>query len=227
MSVTNAASPMSSATHSSRWVTISILCFIFFFVAVVISHLIRTDRNLTTHFLSEYVVGPNGFVMTSALTALGVGLLAMTGGLWRNGAATTYTRIGLVLLGMAGSAMLVVVSFPTNLQYTPVTQSALIHDGAALIFFCSVIAAIALISFGFQSHGLWQKYYRSEAILALLALVAFLVFFTIYPLQMGTEPLVPMLANVIEIWQRVLFLCIWLWLLVTALRLQDLMHKVN
>src|SRR5688572_6631342 len=128
MSTTDSASSMSTGTQSTKWATISTICFAYFVVAVVLSHLIRIDRNLTTHFLSEYVVRPNGFVMASAFLAFGLGLLTLTSGLWQNVSATSGTKIGLVLLGIAGIAMFVVVIFPTDIQYTPVTQSGFIHD---------------------------------------------------------------------------------------------------
>ena len=59
-------------------------------------------------------------------------------------------------------------------------------------------------------------------ILAMLALVALIVFFVIYPLQAGNEAAVPALAKIIGLVQRMLTLSIWLWLFVTALRLRSI-----
>src|SRR6187401_1337544 len=112
MSATDSASSLSRATQSTRWATIATICFVYFFVAVVVAHLIRPDLSLTTNFLSEYVLGANGFVMTSALLVLGIGILTFSAGLRQSLVATTYARIGLVLLVIGGIAMLVVGVFP-------------------------------------------------------------------------------------------------------------------
>jgi hypothetical membrane protein len=224
MSTTDSASNMSRLTQSTRWATIATFCFGYFFVAVVVAHLIRPDLSLTTNFISEYVLGANGFVMTSALFVFGIGVLTFTAGLRQSLAATTYARIGLVLLVIGGIAMLFVGVFPVEVQTTAeyLTRSGPIHDLAALIFFASTVAGIVLLSFGFRHDGQWHRHARSEVILAMLALVAFVAFFAIYPLQAGDAASVPELAKIIGLVQRMLTLSVWLWLFVTALRLRAL-----
>jgi uncharacterized membrane protein (DUF106 family) len=52
--------------------------------------------------------------------------------------------------------------------------------------------------------------------------LAFILFFTVYPLQAGSEPSVQQLRPVIGIFQRTLIFFIWLWLTATAIRLRRL-----
>lgn len=214
----------STSARAARWATMSIACSIFFFVAVILSHLIRTDLGPTTHFLSEYALGTNGFVMTAAFAVLGIGILVLTGGLWPSITAAKHARVGLVLLGIGGIALLLVSIFPVEIEtdMSALSLSGLIHDVAALIFFVATIAGSVLIAFGFQRELRWQSYAGSEVTLALLATAALLAFLVIYPLQIGENPPVPVFADIVEISQRVLMLCIWLWLLVTALRLRTI-----
>jgi hypothetical membrane protein len=162
--------------------------------------------------------------MTSALLVFGIGILIFTAGLRQSLVAPTYASIGLVLLVIGGIAMLLVGVFPVEIQTTPeyLTMSGPIHDLAALIFFVSTVAGIVFVSFGFRNDVQWSRHSVSEVILAMIALVAFIAFFSIYPLQMGNDAVVPDLAKIIGLVQRMLILSIWLWLLVTALRLRSL-----
>jgi hypothetical membrane protein len=187
MSTTDSASSLSRGTQTTKWATISTICFVYFFVAVVVAHLIRPDLSLTTIFISEYVLGANGFVMTSALLVFGIGILIFTAGLRQSLVAPTYARIGLVLLVIGGIAMLFVGVFPVEIQTTPeyLTMSGPIHDLAALIFFVSTVAGIVLVSFGFRNDVQWSRHSVSEVILAMIALVAFIAFFFDIPVADG------------------------------------------
>lgn len=222
MSATPSPIHASTAARAARWATVSIACSVFFFVAVILSHLIRTDLRPTTHFLSEYALGTNGFVMTAAFAVLGIGNLALTLGLWPSITAARHARVGVVLLGIGGIALLLVAIFPAEIEpdMSALSLSGQVHDVAALIFFVATVVGSILIALGFRRELQWQSHAGSEMTLALLAAVALLAFLVIYPLQTGENPAVPVFADIVEISQRVLMLCIWLWLLVTALRLR-------
>lgn len=222
MSATPSPIHTSTAARAARWATVSIACSIFFFVAVILSHLIRTDLALTTHFLSEYALGPNGFVMTAAFAVFGIGILVLSGGLRPSITATRHARVGLVLLGIGGIALLLASIFPAEIEpdMSALSLSGLIHDVAALIFFVATVAGSVLIAWGFQRELQWQSHAGSEMTLALVATAALLAFLVIYPLQSGENPAVPVFADIVTISQRVLVLCIWLWILVTAVRLR-------
>lgn len=196
----------------------------FFFVAVILSHLIRTDLGPTTHFLSEYALGTNGFVMTAAFAVLGIGTLALTGGLWPSITAARHARVGLVLLGIGGIALLLIAIFPAEIEpdMSALSLSGQIHDVAALIFFVATVVGSVLIAFGCRRELQWQSHAASEVTLALFAAATLLAFLVIYPLQTGDKPAVPVFADIVQISQRMLMLCIWLWLIVTALRLRTL-----
>ncbi len=57
---------------------------LYFIMAVVILHLLRPDLNPITHAVSNYAVGPFGFLMTSAFFVLAMSECALACGLARS-----------------------------------------------------------------------------------------------------------------------------------------------
>lgn len=205
-----------------RLATLALAGLLLFSLAVVVSQLLRADLGPAVNFLSEYAIGAYGFVMTAGFAILGVGILLLTAGLWRYGAATRSGKAGIVLLGVAGVAMLGVAVFPAEVDPVEPSLIAQLHDLMAFIHFLSVTVGALLVARSFRRDARWHPYARSEVALAVASLAALTLFFITYPLQTGVEPTVPALRSVIGISQRALIFLIWLWLTVTTARLRRL-----
>ena len=133
-----------------------------------------------------------------------------------------FGRVGTLFLGASGVAMLGVALFPAEIDVAAPSRSGQLHDLSALIYFFTTAVGALLLSWTFRNHQRWRKYSRSEMILAVLVAVAFLLFFTVYPLQADSTPMVPQLRPLIGLFQRALIFLIWLWLSVTTVRVRQL-----
>lgn len=116
------------------------------FVALVaVLHFIDRGREPISITVSEYVLGPHGYLLTFAATAFGLGMLAVASAV----AAVLPSprpRVALGLLTMAGLGMVVVGAFPTDpIDPTDprfVTTAGSIHAAAGILSFtCLAIAA--------------------------------------------------------------------------------------
>ena len=76
---------------------VTVLSVVYYASAIVLLHLLRTDYGPGYRFLSEYVIGPYGALMTSTFFVLSVGSLALSFGLWRSVSAKRRFLPGLLL----------------------------------------------------------------------------------------------------------------------------------
>jgi hypothetical protein len=92
--------------------------------ALLLLHLLRPDLDPTWRFVSEYALGPFGFVMTVAFLAIAAASAALVTLMW--GQARTATgRIGAVLAAISGLGMLISAAFPTDPITTPADEFTL------------------------------------------------------------------------------------------------------
>lgn len=110
-----------------------LLCSVFL---VAILHVIRDDLDPVARRLSEYAVGPYGWLMTTAFVGLGCGLLALAGSL-RATATSNHLGRALSPLGFAaGAGMIVSGAFPTGESLI----SEAVHSRASGLATAAVIA---------------------------------------------------------------------------------------
>ena len=218
----------STSRHSERQsvvrrtATFAVAGLLFFLLTVIIAQLVRPDLSPARDFLSAYALGSSRLIMTAGFVAVGVSILLLTVGLWRYGMVNRSGKIGAWILGVAGVAMLGVAVFPAEIDVPDPSIIGQFHDLSALVHFFAMAIGALLVSLSFRQDAQWSQYARSEAVLAVAIVVAFLLFFIVYPLQAGSEPSVAQLRPVIGIYQRALIFFVWLWLIVTAVRLRHL-----
>jgi hypothetical protein len=132
-----------------RLTTVGVTGVLVFVVLVTVLHVIDPGRDPVSITISEYVLGPYGWVLTFAGLAFGLGTLAITLAL----AATLPSprpRRGLTMLAIAGVAMVVVASFPTD-PIDPadprfVTTAGMIHAAAGILSFTCFAVAQPLLT---------------------------------------------------------------------------------
>ena len=83
----------------------------YYLSSVMAAHLLRPDVDPVSEPVSNYAVGPYGFLISIAIFTLGVGSLALTLGLHLGIAPPGRSRVGLLLLALYGVGQLGVAIF--------------------------------------------------------------------------------------------------------------------
>jgi hypothetical membrane protein len=174
--ITRATTRVAKVFHvrSIRFATIAIACFAYGTLVLLLMHVLRPDYTPVDHMISDYAVGPYGWVMTTAWLAMSCGCLTLMLGLFRSGPASLVARFGSVLLGVASLGLLVTAIFPTDLQGAPLTRSGNIHNMSFLVNVGSIFVATVLLAAGFGSDPRWRGYQRMAVTLTLLVVLAFI-----------------------------------------------------
>jgi Protein of unknown function (DUF998) len=151
---------------------------VYFVVAVVVLHFLRPEYNPINHAVSNYAVGPYGYLMTAAFFVLAWSVLALALGLFRSIAFTDLSRIAILLLCLASSGMVVMGIFPGDVHalHPPATITGVVHWIAAGISFLSIMVAAFLLSSFFKTNERWQVFQRPCFKLALAMVGALLLY---------------------------------------------------
>jgi len=197
----------------AAWLSlVSIGGAIYFFVAVGLLHFLRPEYDPVKRVASNYAVGPYGFLMTIAFFAFGLSLFALALSLYRGVDRTYRSRLGLVLLGVAGVGLVLSGIFPTDVtpDDSPITAVGGIHIVSGVVAFTCVIVAAFLWSRRFEANPKWQSFSRTSRRLATLGLVSFIGFVIVKASQLPLGGL----------GERILIFLMLVWMLLTAMRLR-------
>jgi hypothetical protein len=194
----------------ARIATVAILAISYFIVAVVLLHFLRPDLNPLRRFLSEYAVGPFGFLMTSAFFCLGLGSFALVIGLYQGVSRPGRSWIGLILLGIWSVAVLLEVIFPADLLGMPTTTTGRIHEQLFGLAVLSLIPGTFLLSWRFKNDKNWSTFQWPAMVFSIMILLVFIVF--LYTNN----------SEFAGLNQRIFTVTVLLWLLSSAARLRQL-----
>lgn len=164
--------------QAARLALIAIIGIIYFFVSVVALHFLRSDYDPVKRAVSNYAVGPYGYLMTIAFFVLAVSLFALAPGLARCITLSSSSRIGLRLLKVASMSMVVAGIFPgdVNGSGSPLKITVILHWLAAGVSFLSIMIAALLLSSQFRMDERWQSFRRLAFALALGIVVGLVVY---------------------------------------------------
>jgi glucan phosphoethanolaminetransferase (alkaline phosphatase superfamily) len=184
------------------------LAGLLYFIAVMLSEpVLRQEYSLLSHPISDFAVGEYGYLQSSALFALGGALLVLDVSLWRSVAMTPWSRAGLVALTICGFASFGTGIWPADVAGSVAqTTAGAIHAVAAYAGYCSLAAAIVLLSLQFRRDGPWRRLFVPSLVLATLGVVTLV--FAAWTARTGIRGLS----------QRVMAVPLLLWLLATATR---------
>jgi uncharacterized protein DUF998 len=174
-----ALSPGTPRARQTAWLgLIAIGGIVYFFVAVVALHVLRPELNPVNHAVSNYAVGPYGYLMIAAFYALALSAFALALGLTRSMALTTQAQVAVLLLNIASVGMVVMGIFPGDAHalHPPATITGIVHWFAAGVSFLSIIVAAFLLSNCFKTDEYWQAFRRLAFALALAMVVALLLY---------------------------------------------------
>jgi hypothetical membrane protein len=147
--------------------------------------------------------------MRSAFLAMGVGCIAFSFGLFRNGPASILARISASLFGIASLGLVTSAIFNMDLPGTPETRAGEIHDMSFLVNVVSLLLAITLFSAACGKDERWRRYQRTSLLLTGLIVLAFVLQFLSFHKGAPFG-----LAN------RFLLVALFAWILATAFRLR-------
>lgn len=158
----------------------SIIGYSYFLVAIIALHFLRPNLNPMTNSVSEYAIGPYGWLITTSIVAVGVSTLALALGLFWGEASKGWSRIGLILLCLGSTGAIIAGFFTTVPDGAPPTVSGTMHFLASLIGFSSLVAGILLQTRHFKQDENWHIFYPTLWRLALLILILFLGYLLTY-----------------------------------------------
>ncbi|CAA9581018.1 MAG: hypothetical protein AVDCRST_MAG18-3136 [uncultured Thermomicrobiales bacterium] len=177
------------------------------FMAVALLLPAVSEYSLLSDTISELALGRYGAVQTLAFFVAALGSLALTVGLQRTLPRTRGARVGSGLLAIWTLCLALDGLFPIDPLIPGVEQTptGLIHLGAALVAFVSLLLAIFVLSFAFRRSDRWQRFFPWSFALGIAALIAFFL-----PSEGGRAGL----------YQRIFVGIVILWLALVALRLR-------
>jgi hypothetical protein len=179
-----------------------------FLLLLAALHFLRPDVNPVVEPMSNYAVGPYGFLFTAADIGYGLAALALTLGLYLGIAPPGRSYLGLFLLGLYGVSVLLAGFFTIDVG-GEATMVGTIHNIVGNISFFGFPIAAILLSLGMGKDERWRSFRRPA--LAVSFAVALTVILTIVGSNIGLFGLAQRLANFTFV----------LWILLVGLRLRS------
>jgi hypothetical membrane protein len=213
LSDTNKAATMMESRRSSRVIgflaLLAIVGIVAFLLNVATLHLVRPDVNPVLEPMSNYAVGPYGFLLTAADIGGGLAALALTFGLYWGIAPPGRSYVGLFLLGLYGVSVLLAGIFPIDVGGEATTVGT-IHNIVGNISFFGFPIAVILLSLGMGKDERWRSFRRPA--LALSLVVVLTAILTIVGFNLGIG---------FGVTQRIANVAALVWMLVVALHLRS------
>ena len=126
-----------------------------FILGVALMHVLRSDLNPARHTISEYAVGPYGWVQATNFVAAGVATACLAAGLRLS--LERPGRLGPVLLG-AWAVAQVVEAFVHADGDGPATAAGALHVAVSLFGFACGVAAMFVFARRFRREPSWRGY---------------------------------------------------------------------
>jgi hypothetical protein len=198
---------------------------IYYLAAGLVLQFLRPDYSIVASPMSNYAVGPYGYLETTAFIFDGVSILALAIALSRLARSRGWSLSGLTLLGIVGAGRILEAAFPTDVPPGPVprTMVGVIHGLLAIAVFICVVIATFRLSSGFAKEISWQKIYPAARTLAIASLATLIVFTVAISMTHLPNPVLGFDATGIT---EKIFLALWhIWILLTAIHLRSIVKS--
>ena len=159
---------------------ISIVATAYFLMAAVVAHLVMTQYNFFSDYISDYAVGSWGWIYGSAFVASAIGCLALAVSLALVLPSQALSRTGVVLLVLVGVTYIIDFAFPTDILppgAPPKTTIGMVHLLDALLGWMLFNVGSIVISSPLKHNAYlkaWQPLLTTLAWLSVLLLVVLL-----------------------------------------------------
>lgn len=185
-----------------------------FFAATVLLLPLVSEYSLTSDYISELAIGRYGFLQTAAFFAVGVSSLVLALGIRVATKGSWGSRVGSAFFGLYGLGGILVGIFPTDEvdaagHVGSPTSVGAVHIGVSALAFLFGIAGMFVLSRTFKRDARWRAFWPLSLVLAVAALVAFVVS-------------VPSQGPWVGLMQRIFIGTIILWQVLVAFRLRSI-----
>jgi hypothetical membrane protein len=140
------------------------VCVAYYVLVGIALHVLEPEFDPRFRFMSEYVWGAYGWLMTTTFFVLGLAALAVAAGLRDVHQSSRGARVGFGLLAVGALFVCLAGVFK---EFVP-------HLAASAVALPSVIMAALLLSWSFRRAAGWRAIYRATLLIALGMLAAFL-----------------------------------------------------
>jgi hypothetical membrane protein len=150
----------SQTSHLGRQAAlVSILASIYFLGAAIVSHILSTRYDFFRDYISDYAVGPWGWIYGSAFLASCIGCIALAISLTQSVPSIDLSRIGVGLLVVVGITYAIDFFFPTDILppgAPPTTLVGAIHLLDAVLGWILFTLSALLLSSGLKNASYWK-----------------------------------------------------------------------
>ena len=171
------AHPSGAVRLGKQAAMVAILAMAYFLTAAVAAHLVDTQYNFFSDYISDYAVGSWGWIYGSAFLASCLGCLALATSLVLVIPSEAVSKTGVALLAVVGVTFAIDFVFPTDILppgAPPTTIVGAIHLVDALFGWVLFAIAAILISSRLKRDAYWKQWQKILTNLAWLS-VALLV----------------------------------------------------
>lgn len=155
----------------AAYITLSSVTY--YATVIILLHILRTDFDPRYRYLSEYVNGPYGALMTSTFFVLSLGSLALLFGLWRSVSSKIRFAPGMLLWLAWACAVFLAGVYPSDLQESATTWNGHIHNQMGMIAFPCATLAMPLLSLPLRWDKNWKSVWASAVLLSLPVIISF------------------------------------------------------
>jgi multisubunit Na+/H+ antiporter MnhC subunit len=160
---------------------VSIISGVFFALLLGSLHLLEPEFDPTWRFISEYMLGSFGWMMTLTFLSLALSLASVGVAVFSQ-IRTVAGYIGLVVLGLAVTGLLIASAFKTDPIYTKMddlTDSGKMHVLGASLDYSPL--AFLLLSFSLARNQAWNPIRWQLVITAIVTVVVTIGFMLVLP----------------------------------------------
>ena len=203
------ATPQGSETPPGKLVkllsALALTGFAYFSATIVALHVLCPEYDPTTETVSQYAIGPYGYLMTAGFLGLSPAVFALALGLWRS--VTPRPWLGSLLLSTAGFCIFLVGVFPIDPRPGAMPTTETTHDAAFMASFVFTVAAMVVLTRHFGRDAMWRSIQPVSLTLSLIVVVGLAAFVVLSDTSWRGAA------------QRVCIITVLLWLLLGTARL--------
>lgn len=155
-----------------------------FLLSLVVLQVVRTDVDWTTHYVSNFVNGPVGWLFVASALLHGLGNLFLGIGLGRSLGTIKPGVWASGLFVTAATGILVATLFPADPADSAATLIGVVHGTAVAASFVLELASLFLFAIAFAHARLWKPHSLASLSLAILAAAALSLFFLLLVLDL-------------------------------------------
>jgi len=200
----------SIAPFARTALTLTVVLVGVYVVLDIVAQLLPPHYNAVSQAESDLAVGPYGYIMTANFVVRGTLSLSFLVGLLGSTRLGSRSRAGTALFGIWAVGAFLLAVFPTDVGTTETTLHGQLHLGIAFLAFLGAAVGVVLLAGRFREEDRLRGFASPAYTLAVLTLVAFVVFLLATPIPFAAKHLYGLL-------ERVFIGLVLLWILVVSL----------